>query len=617
MAMLPEELTGAWTNNSPCADAKGIKDADDLSFLSESQSPGEMGRLGPYAVFRVLGRGGMGLVFEAFDPALDRRVALKVMRPEIAKIGSIRLRFIDEAKAAAKVEHDHVVPIFHVGDDRGVPYLAMPFLKGESLEQRLKRKPILSVAEAIRIGKEAAEGLAAAHNQGLIHRDIKPGNIWLEERPGHSPRVRILDFGLACSQNADSHVANFGTIVGTPAYMAPEQARGQIIDARADLFSLGVMLYQVTTGSRPFPGGDALAVLTSLAVDNPVPPQQLNPDIPQEFSDGIMALLEKDPRKRMGSAQLVIAWLQKISDRSVPTAPPEALNPRARTNDSAIGEPSMPSLSAAEDAQLQERGRRRLAARIAGVLTLVVAIVAGAVYVATHPSSEEAARDRSNEKTATLREVVKVETAEKAKEREKTAGGLVAPNKEIAQSDMERKAADMLHPYFEMNCRLLNPESKVLFLCKPTEPLPNEPYAVVGLNGIAGNHHIPTELFMSAMANLKSLVHIKAFSTELDLTDAELSRMSTMPFASTLEGLMVRNFELTQNSIAALKKFPNLTTAWFKLTTIDDAALAKLVEGLPRLVSLDLNGLGKSGRVTARGVAQLTKLPLREIFLRL
>jgi len=174
-----------------------------LNFLAPAEGPGEIGRLGGYRILKILGSGGMGVVFHAEDPALQRPVAVKAMLPRMAASASARLRFLREGRAAASLHHDHIVPIYQVGEDRGVPFLAMPLLRGESLEDRLKREGegALPPAEVCRIGREIAEGLAAAHARGLVHRDVKPANVWLESDGESvmptSGRVKILDFGLA------------------------------------------------------------------------------------------------------------------------------------------------------------------------------------------------------------------------------------------------------------------------------------------------------------------------------------------------------------------------------------------------------------------------------------
>jgi serine/threonine protein kinase len=293
-------------------------------FLAPPQEPGELGRLGQYRIFRVLGSGGMGVVFQAEDTILKRQVALKAMLPTLAVSESARQRFLREAVSAAQVDHDHIVHIYQVGEERGVPFLAMQLLKGEPLDARLERESRLPVPEILRIGREIAEGLAAAHDQGLIHRDIKPANIWLESRGQETgirnqgggssaakSRVKILDFGLARALAGTVQLTQMGAIVGTPAYMAPEQA-GKAVDHRCDLFSLGCVLYRMSTGQAAFSGLDTISTLLAVATDVPRTPGELNPDLPPALSDLIMRLLAKKPEDRPPSARAVIEAIQAI-----------------------------------------------------------------------------------------------------------------------------------------------------------------------------------------------------------------------------------------------------------------------------------------------------------------
>jgi WD40 repeat protein len=289
--------------------------------LAPAGGPDELGRLGAYRILKVLGSGGMGVVFQAEDPDLQRQVALKALRPALAAAENPRQRFLREARATAAIEHEHIVPIYQIGEDRGVPFLVMQLLRGESLADRLKRERRLAPAEVLRIGGEMAEGLAAAHERGLIHRDIKPANVWLA---GPHGRVKLLDFGLVRVAEGDAQLTAEGVVAGTPAYMAPEQAEGQAVDARSDLFSLGCVLYRACTGAAPFPGHNRMAVLASLARHQPLPPRQLNAEIPEGLSDLVMQLLAKDPAGRPPSARAVAEALEGL-----PLAPAAVVAPPA------------------------------------------------------------------------------------------------------------------------------------------------------------------------------------------------------------------------------------------------------------------------------------------------
>jgi WD40 repeat protein/serine/threonine protein kinase len=279
---------------------KPLDDTSDLTFLASSSREGSLGRLDQYEVVSVVGRGGMGIVLKAVDELLQRVVAVKVMNPAMAATPQSRKRFIREAQAAAAVVHDHVVTI-HAVADGNTPYLVMQFIAGVSLEDLIQRSGPLELKEVLRIGMQTAAGLAAAHAQGLIHRDIKPGNILLENG---IHRVKITDFGLA-RQTEAAGLTQSGTVAGTPAYMAPEQARGDPIDHRADLFSLGSVLYAMCTGKAPFQGRTALAGLRRVCDEEPPPIRSINPAVPKELVDVISKLHSKQPETRYQSAREV------------------------------------------------------------------------------------------------------------------------------------------------------------------------------------------------------------------------------------------------------------------------------------------------------------------------
>ncbi len=316
--------------SSPTVGA-GDNDADEntrahYDFLAPAERPDEIGRLGGFRILKVLGAGGMGVVFQAEDPKLKRKLAIKAMLPSLAASESARKRFLREAQTAAAIEHDHIVPIHQVGEDRGVPFIAMPFLKGEPLDERLKRDSALPVAEVVKIGREAARGLAAAHAVGLVHRDIKPANLWLETLPGEPEglapgyRVKILDFGLARAAADNSQLTQQGAIIGTPAFMAPEQGAGETVDQRCDLFSLGCVLYRLCTGQMPFKGKDTVSTLVSVATDTPQAPAEIQPEVPAELSDLVMELLAKKPEDRPESARVVAERLAALATTSTTDA---------------------------------------------------------------------------------------------------------------------------------------------------------------------------------------------------------------------------------------------------------------------------------------------------------
>jgi serine/threonine protein kinase len=296
-----------------------------FSFLQPPHSEGELGRLGPYRVLKLLGAGAMGLVFQAQDVQLGRLVALKVIKPELATHAAARARFFREARAAAALEHENIVTIYQVGEQGGVPFIALQLLKGQSLEERRRKGPPLAIEEVLRLGRQIALGLAAAHQADLIHRDVKPANLWLE--PGG--RVKVLDFGLARPVADDARLTQSGAIIGTPAYLAPEQARCDKVDARCDLFSLGTVLFELCTGRLPFAGDNSIAVLIAVALETPPSMREINPAVPPTLEDLVMQLLAKEPEQRPASAQEVADRLAAIEEhrQSHPEGPQRPENP--------------------------------------------------------------------------------------------------------------------------------------------------------------------------------------------------------------------------------------------------------------------------------------------------
>ncbi len=291
--------------------------AGSFPYLDPPQGPDEMGTLAGYRVRRVLGRGGMGVVFEAEDPLLGRRVSLKVpLGPTNDE--TYRQRFLREARLAATLPHDHIAAVFQAGYHNGVPFLAMELLQGESLEERLNRERSLPVAEALRLAREIAVGLQAAHTRGLVHRDVKPANVWLETPPGESGasatggRVKILDFGLAREVRGQGTITAAGQIVGSVGYMAPEQVLGDPADARTDLFALGCVLYRMLTDRLPFTGDNTVTALRAVVHEEPGRGARATAELPASVDALLHELLQKNPDRRPPSAQVVAERLLAV-----------------------------------------------------------------------------------------------------------------------------------------------------------------------------------------------------------------------------------------------------------------------------------------------------------------
>jgi eukaryotic-like serine/threonine-protein kinase len=293
---------------TPCdTGATETLEEDWRKCLSPSTRPGAVGRLAHYDVLQLLGRGGMGVVLKAFDEKLQREVAIKLLAPALCGSDTARKRFVREARAAAAVRDGSVVAIYDVEETGPYAFLVMEFIAGISLDERIKDKGPLELKEILKIGMQSAEGLAAAHKQGLVHRDIKPGNILLES---DAQRVKITDFGLARATD-DISLTQSGVIAGTPTYMAPEQARGETVDHRADLFSLGTVLYAMCTGNSPFRASGSYAVLRRVCEEEPRPISEINPNIPDWLCAIISKLHAKDPAERFQSAKSVANRLRQ------------------------------------------------------------------------------------------------------------------------------------------------------------------------------------------------------------------------------------------------------------------------------------------------------------------
>ena len=294
---------GAGSRNRP----DSWTDSMAQQLLDPPSHPEMLGRLGRYEVERLIGSGGMGVVFKAFDSELNRPVAIKVLAPYLAGSGAARNRFAREARAAAAVVHEHVVAIHNVEPDAEPPFLVMQYVTGESLQQRLDRSGPLELCEILRIALQTAAGLAAAHAQGLVHRDVKPSNIMLEDG---IDRALLTDFGLARASD-DASLTHSGHVPGTPHFMSPEQARGDGADHRSDLFSLGSVMYAMSTGRLPFRAESVYGVPRRITDAVPRPIVEINPEVPTWLCRLIQRLHAKSSSERFTSAGEVAELLSQ------------------------------------------------------------------------------------------------------------------------------------------------------------------------------------------------------------------------------------------------------------------------------------------------------------------
>jgi serine/threonine-protein kinase len=282
--------------------------------------------IGRYDILELVGRGGMGVLYRAHDPMLERDVALKTMLVDFTFDPAARERFEREAKAVARLQHRNVVTIHELGETDGAPYIVMEFLGGQDLDAWLRTDPPRPLAQKLDVVIQLLEGLAYAHEQGIVHRDIKPGNV----RVLDDGTVKILDFGIA--KFAKSSVTQTGTMMGTASYMAPEQIMGQAVDGRADVFSAGVLLHEIVSGQKPFNGDTPTAVVYQIMHVEPPPVQAGQPDLPEALGETVARALAKDPDERYQRASEMAADLQMVRltiDLPLTTGAPEPGAPDA------------------------------------------------------------------------------------------------------------------------------------------------------------------------------------------------------------------------------------------------------------------------------------------------
>lgn len=532
-------------------------------------APGEVGMLGPYRIIKPKGEGGMGAVYAAVDTRLDRHVALKVMLPRFAADPAGKQRFLREARAAAQITHDNVVTIYEADEWQGITYIAMQLLGGCSLEDHLREKGSPALPEILRIAEEAAEGLAAAHQIGLIHRDIKPSNLWLEAPLG---RVKVLDFGLARPLDGQADMTLNGAILGTPSYMSPEQARGQPLDHRTDLFSLGVVLYRMCGGRLPFEAPSTMAVLMALGTEDPPPLQELNPAVPAPLAGLIHQMLAKQPNARPQSAAEVAKRVRALSEGLAPAGP--VIPPRSAAHES--------------------RSRRRRFAPAAVALLVVIAVAA--ILIVRNWNGSETTANAAGEATPPPADNTKV------------IRSIATPTPSAIDDDNERKAAEWVLSMGGI-VRLGNDDHDTTAIAA----LPKERFTLsaVVLSGTA-----TTDAALVNLGELKALLSLRLDHT--NVTDAGLAQIKRF---KTLKNLMIgpgisdkglvhldgmtslrrifieRANQITNKGLARIKGLRDLSQLSIIGAKVNDDGLVHL-QGLTQLKALDV----RNTRVTQKGV---------------
>jgi Leucine-rich repeat (LRR) protein/tRNA A-37 threonylcarbamoyl transferase component Bud32 len=617
---------GGWLRRHPPLSA------EHYPFLNVPRPQGEIGRLGPYVLLEVVGSGGMGVVFRGEDVALRRPVAVKVLRAELAAEPAARERFLREARAAAALEHENVIAVYHVGEEASVSFIGMQWLRGMSLDELLRRAGRLEAPVVLRLGRQIALGLAAAHGRGLLHRDIKPANLWVEspDVDATSPvgaevlatgRVKILDFGLALAAGEEDQLTRSGVTVGTPAYMSPEQATAGPVDARSDLFGLGVVLYRMCTGRLPFSGRRA----ATGSGEKAPPVSELNPAMPARLSDLVGELLATDPADRPASAAEVVARLQALEVAGARTAGPGQT----------VAAPPAP----AAPRPAGGRWRRWLTAIVVAlVLLLPLAYLLGGtvvrfatnrgevVIVVDDPTTEVTVKEggaviedpkgnrritltagghelevsvrdpggetrfftksfvlsRGGKKVVTVRE----ELARAAEDAGRVPGG---KPKELAPGARERQTAEWL---LSIGGKLKVASASGQKLVQAARDLPAEEFQIVQ---VYLDNERADDAGLARLAGLQSLETLSLANTPV--TDAGLKRLTGL---DNLQNLILFGTKVTDAGAGALTRFPSLTSVDVGKTQVGDAGLAALAA----MKSLKTLYLART-RVTDAGLAHL------------
>ena len=552
---------------------------------------GEIGRLGKYRVQKELGRGGMGAVYLAFDERLQRKVALKVMLPKAAANDMAKERFLREARAAAQISSDYVVNIHEADEIDGTPYIALQFLQGSPLDEYLKKKGTPSIPQIMHMARETALGLAAAHKLGIIHRDIKPANLWLEAPNG---RVKILDFGLAkpVVGTEGIELTGSGAVMGTPAYMSPEQGLGKAVDGRSDLFSLGCVLYRLCTGKLPFEGSTLMATLMLIATEEPKPVRELNPTVPEPLADLIRRLMAKKAADRPASAMEVAKELGRLSDAEKKpegsAAQPQVVyvpmavsvqeeNPFQDIEEPTeyVSEPARP--------KAPPKPPRKFPALLVGLLCLgFLAVLGGVIIIIKNKDGTETKIEVADDATITV----------KGKDGKQLAK--VGPNNPkkpvIADNSVDRKAAEWV--ITQGGFVWANNEPKSI---RAVADLPKDRF---NLTDVDLNNTQMSDAGLGHLKELKSLRSLDLLRTQV--SDAGLVHLKEL---KSLTRIILNGTKVTDAGLVHLKELKSLTQFTLSNTQVSGAGLIHLKE-LKNLTLLNLNDT----QVTGEGLVHLKEL---------
>lgn len=553
----PTDRTSDFNSNEGTAELSE-KDEDRaavLHYLQPSTKPGSLGVLGHYEVLQLLGQGGFGIVFKAFDEKLHRHVAIKVLSPQMAATSPPRKRFSREAKAAAKIKHENIVQVYGV-DEQPLPYLVMEYVEGQTLGQKLDGSGPLETSEVLHIARQIASGLAAAHEKGLIHRDIKPGNILIEQ--GADQKIKITDFGLARAVD-DATMTRSGMIAGTPMYMAPEQAQGKELDHRADLFSFGSVMYQMACGRPPFRAPTTLAVLRRVADESPRPMREILPEIPDWLAAIVHKLHEKNPDKRYQSAKEVADLLAKCQA--------QLISGNAADLSASSSQTSRPPIQSASKAASD---RRRLTPAL---LTVGVALIllAGFFLIDWKPLWNKRGGDhipsQPLDKTASLSNPPYSANAE----RELAQWVLSLPSFEVLTLHHESGAIDL----------------------KPGDRLPDVPFTVHALSIYGADDITSHDLaLISKVRELSSLTLAAKEGSFSNVTDESLERLASPALAKSLKQFQIygRFTRVSNRGYLILGKLQSLNQFTFDGLPPEQGAFLSELGPLPKLANFRIAG---------------------------